>query len=193
MDSPKRVRRMSLNSLSPSSNSAPPPPASPVDRFIPRRRSIDANVQAFFLSESNSENVDATAGPIASNSGADFDAALRAALLSSPSLPKPAALSSHSENFGSPRRRSLIEPGSPTGRMGSRVLNFSPFDEPDSPVTVRNTPGSPVATTPDRSNARLTRSIPSAPTRILDAPDIVSNCTTTHRTLINCCIRLCVL
>ena len=186
MDSCKRVRHLSLNSASSSSsNCASPPPSSPVDRFIPRRRSIDTNVQAFFLSESDQqENVNAASGPTVHNTNAEFNEALRSALLSSPTSPKPSALSSHSENFGTPTRRSSNEPRSPTGRAGPRVLNFSdatPCEEPKSPLAVHNMPGNSVAASPDRSKARLTRSIPSAPTRILDAPDIVS-CRNLHST-----------
>jgi len=151
------VRRMS-DPRTPRSKSSNDRIMSPTDRFIPSRRS-DLDVSKFYLNDVENDGVPASA------QNNDFANSLRCVLLNSPR-------SSNSSNVvASPNRHSL----------GSRVLNFS-----DPPVSLSEggalssglwNCGSPSVSPEVVSRKRFaaSRVIPSAPTRILDAPDIIDD------------------
>ena len=172
------------SSLDPSS-----PSMTQHDRFIPNRRSMDYSVSHHYLTAEADENDAAT--PVAPTSAqTEFNSALRAALLSSPASPNADALSAalartpvgEAGGAGFSAADAGLAGASPRARTaGSRVLSFREVDadhderDPLSPLALGSSLAALDSDTmrPASARAKLNRQIPSAPTRILDAPDIV--------------------
>lgn len=164
MRSPQHVKAKAMGSppLSPSRS-----PAS-CDRFIPRR-SLDMSVAHYLTNENTDEGIQSPAATRPPHS--ELERALRAALLTnnnSPTMRSPLGhATAHQTGSFSAHRHS----------SGPRVLNFSDGDDNDAESSVSSlgfgSGNSPVNTAP--ISPKTTRSIPSAPSRILDAPDLVDD------------------
>jgi cell division cycle protein 20 (cofactor of APC complex) len=152
---------------------------------------MDYSVSHHYLTAEADENDAAT--PVAPTSAqTEFNSALRAALLSSPASPNADALSAalartpvgEAGGAGFSAADAGLAGASPRARSaGSRVLSFREVDadhderDPLSPLALGSSLAALDSDTmrPASARAKLNRQIPSAPTRILDAPDIVDD------------------
>jgi len=155
--------RSQRKSQTPSSLNSPPlSPSS--DRFIPRR-SIDMSVAHYLANENLDDGDDSSSSPRAPHS--ELERALRAALLNDSPMRHPLGhYTGNSQSGASPR---------PTG---PRVLNFSNVEENvDSQGSASLGLGCPTSPTRNAGvcSPKTRRQIPAAPTRILDAPDLVDD------------------
>mmetsp|Transcript_35638 Transcript_35638/g.41938 ORF Transcript_35638/g.41938 Transcript_35638/m.41938 type:complete len:548 (+) Transcript_35638:95-1738(+) len=180
--SPKLTRKYSTSSSSesPRRSSKKCEISSPNDRFIPSRRSLNLEVSKFYLNEDTENNSFSIGSPTSPHQETEFESHLRTALLESPKLNHHSKRSLN-QSFDSPNSCDSPHDHLNSPSLGPRVLNFSSSDltsssssslDSESLFQILNNHKSENVRKKASSSHRV---IQSAPSRILDAPDIVDD------------------